>query len=297
MRRMVLLLSLVSLLCGCTPMRAKLGTLKNPYPVMVQPVRVADKVNPGRQPENPFVAANYMILMTAVKTDTTTGLPALRTGKVDTATMRQYLDAGFALSDIYCAHYFRDAEESRRRRQFGRSITNDTGTAISTILSLANAGQNIVGGSAAFFGLADKTWRSYDDAFVVAPDLSQVRELVVNAQDVFRKRTMEDAAGQDAFPTNYAKAQSVIQRYAEICSTLGMRALLNSATADKTLELQSKIKAPAAPVTAGQSNGAGKDTPASGTTGKSIGDDPAKGPAGTSEHPNAPQGIPLPIPG
>ncbi|MEL7447493.1 MAG: hypothetical protein AAGK02_17105, partial [Pseudomonadota bacterium] len=134
-----------------------------------------------------------------------------------------------------CSEFFRDADESQRRRKYGRALTNDVGTAVSTVLGLANAGENIVTGVAAGVGLADSAWRNYDEAFVVSPDLSNVRTLVLTSQDLFRQRTLEK------LPTDYGTAQSVILRYAEECSTLGMKALLNKSTNAQETELKEKI--------------------------------------------------------
>ncbi|HEU0095012.1 MAG TPA: hypothetical protein VFQ52_01060 [Rhizomicrobium sp.] len=233
---------------GCTSQKLgpSLGTMKNPAPIYGQPrgIDPQDKVNL-------LILANYNVLREAVAgaqgNVTIVDLPAAETDTAkktgeepgDTATkivptpkMDRYLTAGFALSDIYCDQFFRDAEESQRRRKFGRAVTNDTGTAITTILGLANAGQNIVTGVAAGFGLGDNLWRNYDEAFVVSPDLANVRSLVLAAQDNFRERTLGE---KQVRPKTYSTAQSVILRYANQCSTLGMRLLLDqSATQQRT---------------------------------------------------------------
>lgn len=202
--------------CSTANLGDRLGTMKNPDPVLEGPGYRSD-LN-SRQP---LILANYRVLLRATSTEG--GQIELRDYvKGQTVDMRAYLDAGFALSDMYCAEFFRDAEESQRRRRYGRSITNDVGTAITTILGLANAGQNLVTGAAAGFGFGDSLWRNYDEAFVVAPNLSNVKSLVLAAQDVFRKRTYEQE-----LPINYSTAQSIILRHAEQCSTLGMQSLLN----------------------------------------------------------------------
>ncbi len=222
-------------------MHDALGTTKNPYPTLASPHQ---KGKPSGR--NDLVDSNYDILLDAAREG--------RTVAVDGDKMRVYLDAGFALSDYYCDLFFRDADESQRRRRFGRAFTNDAGTAISTILGLANAGQNVVTGVAAGFGFGDNLWRNYDDAFVVAPDLSNVQALVSAAQDNFRGKTLgKDAKGVDIeLPKTYGKAQSVIMRYANLCSTLGMRALLSQSADAQRTQLQDKTReennpAPVAP--------------------------------------------------
>lgn len=127
---------------------------------------------------------------------------------------------------------------------------------MTTILGLANAGEDIVTGVAAGFGFGDSLWRNYDEAFVVAPDLSNVRALVLAAQDVFRKRTYEQE-----LPTDYATAQSVILRYANQCSTLGMQSLLNqSANQQQQALKQAATEQPSGNVD-GDDEGAAREQP------------------------------------
>jgi hypothetical protein len=233
MIRQMMMITLAGVtLIGCTSQKLgqSLGTMKNPPPVYAAPRNL--KPQPSVEP---LIEANYRVILEAVQTDG--GRTTLTT--VAPTDMGRYLSAGFTLADIYCDLYFRDAEESQRRRKFGRAVTNDAGTAIATILGLANAGQNVVTGVAAGFGLGDNLWRNYDDAFVVAPDLSNVRSLVLAAQDNYRERTLGEKA---TLPKTYSTAQSAILRYANLCSTLGMRALLDQSATQERSNLDSQTK-------------------------------------------------------
>jgi hypothetical protein len=231
--RTTLLIGCALVLTGCKSanLADRLGTMKNPYPIMERPSGETKFAT-----VNPFILANYNVLLEA-----TEGTAERRRLDVETPEdMTKYLNAGFALSDIYCDHFFRDAEESQRRRRYGRAITNDVGTAMTTIMGLANAGQDLVTGTAAAFGFGDSLWRNYDEAFVVSPDLSNVKALVLAAQDVFRRDTF---AG--TLPTDYGKAQTVILRYADLCSTLGMQALLNQSANQQRTQLNELARTPA----------------------------------------------------
>lgn len=221
-------------LCGCTTnLNSKLGTKKNPHLPLDRP----EEENSRSRKEgdnsgiNPFVYANFRLLSDAVSED------GLRRSDVQVAEMAPYLTSGFALTDYYCEQFFLDADESQRRRRFGRALTNDVGTAVSTVLGLANAGQNVVTGAAASFGLGDNLWRNYDDAFVVAPDLSNVKVLVYAAQDNFRQKTFSEA-----LPKEFGTAQTVILRYAHLCSTLGMRSLLSQAATEQKNALNAETQ-------------------------------------------------------
>lgn len=207
---------------------------KNPRPVLSDPNSGVSASAARAVP--PFIAANYAVLREAISTDGGEEEGDATLAEADSSNMRRYLGAGFALSDIYCDEYFRLTDEAQRRRHFARSTTNDVGTAMSAVLGLANAGEDVVTGIATGFGVLDSTFRNYDDAFVAGPDLAQVRTLVLAAQDDFRARTL---ASDSTLPGDYGTAQSVIMRYANICSYLGMRSLLNTtaAAAERALQL------------------------------------------------------------
>jgi hypothetical protein len=201
------------LMGGCTSsISQKLGTLKNPYPILSDQTK--------NMKSDPLLADQFSVLKKA----------AGHTGAVSRDDMRKYLDAGFTLSKMYCEAFFRDADESQRRRQFGRSTTNDVGTALSAVLGLASAGEGVVTGVATGFGLADGVWRNYDDAFLVSPDLSNVQALVESAMINDEQRTQ---ASDFTMPENYHQAQRLIIRHANHCSTLGMRSLLNGSASNQ----------------------------------------------------------------
>ncbi|MGY6636354.1 MAG: hypothetical protein ACXIUO_04395 [Erythrobacter sp.] len=205
----------------------RLDSMKNPSEVLRNPGNTKSKL------VNPFVAANYNVLLSSLHNPS--GDSSVISGKVKEDKMKSFLDAGFALSDIYCAQFFRNVEETQRRRKFGRALTNDLGTALSTLLGLASAGQNVVTATATATGLADNAWRNYDEAFVVSADFSNVRALVVSAQKVFKYETSK------ALPPNYSAAYSVLLTYDEHCSTLGMQALLNQSVNQQKKLLQDSL--------------------------------------------------------
>ncbi|HET9811153.1 MAG TPA: hypothetical protein VFP53_05595 [Sphingomicrobium sp.] len=139
------------------------------------------------------------------------------------ADFKAHLGAGLGLADLYCDDYFRRIAQRKQIRQFGRSTTNDLGTASSVALGLAKAGSILTGGAGALFGLADGIFRNYDAAFVVEPDLGKMLDLVKTAQGSMR----------DSFktspPGSYAEANAAINAYAQLCSYAGMDDLLNVA--------------------------------------------------------------------
>jgi hypothetical protein len=151
------------------------------------------------------------------------------------AELRNYLTAGFGLTDIYCQRFFTVANASEQNRKFGRSFASGVDVLVSSILTLSGAGEVPVGIANAGFGLVDKTFEGYDAAYLVAPDMSNVRKLVLAAQDQYRKQALDMSL--PAFPTGFASSRSVIERYAGICTYSGMRELINKSLKDKTDEI------------------------------------------------------------
>lgn len=245
------------LVAGCTSqpsLSGALGTMKNPDRVMAAPLAA---VNLGLDPN---VAQSYSLLLCLPRkyNDWDINPYALSKevrGQQDAASTinsicgsekpepdeslarRTYLFAGFDLADEYCAIYFEDADESQRRRKFGRALWNDLGTALSTVLGLANAGENWVAGAAAAAGLGDSSWRNYDDAFVVGPDLSAAYALVLTEQQLVRTKLYAEGA---KMPETFYEAKGKIREYARHCTHLGMRSLLNrAAVKENTVQRES----------------------------------------------------------
>ncbi|HVF92912.1 MAG TPA: hypothetical protein VM900_01215 [Sphingomonas sp.] len=210
--------------CTSTSLRSALSTPKNPTPIFTDPV-----IGKGKQAsQDAIIRPLYKVLLEAHDAGDVLAKTASE------QDIRRYLAAGFALSDIYCAQFFIKTDEAYRRRRFGRTLTNDVGTAVATILGLAKAGEGIVTGVAAGVGFADSGWRNYDDSFIISPDLSNVQSLVVAAQDNLRARTL---ARNAELPEDYASAQTAILRYANLCSFLGMKALLDQSAGEQRREL------------------------------------------------------------
>jgi hypothetical protein len=228
MKRMLVGLLGGALLSGCasTSLNNALGTPKNPTPIFADPVNRRD-----RSDQSIFIRAHFAVLLEAIdETGSQPKMKAVPTG----FDMRRYIAAGYSLADIYCSAYFAKTDEAARRRRFGRTLTNDVGTATTTVLGLVNAGQSAVTALAAATGLADSAWRNYDDSFVISPELATVRSLVLAAQDNYRARTLGKAA---ELPADFGTAHSTIRRYAELCSHLGMKSLLERSSTQEEKKL------------------------------------------------------------
>lgn len=145
----------------------------------------------------------------------------IASGAEGAAQVARHLNAGFALSDLYCRNYFSRIALHSRKRGFWRTSTNDVGTAISGILGLASAGVSATSGVGIGFGLADGFFRNYDESFLVGPDLAVVQSAVLGEQ----KKLKEGVLAK--MPNNFADANMAIKQHADACSFVGMKLLLN----------------------------------------------------------------------
>lgn len=157
-----------------------------------------------------------------------------------------YVSAGFSLTDLYCARFFTVVTASAQNRTFGKSVFGGVDTLVSSILTLSNAGKTAIGVANSGFGLIDTTFDAYDSAYLVAPDMANVRKLVLAAQNEYRANVLE---GDKDFPQTYATGRSIIERYAGLCTFPGMRQLVNDSISEKTDDIEENVTptTPAAP--------------------------------------------------
>jgi hypothetical protein len=148
-----------------------------------------------------------------------------------TEAVTRYLEAGFGLTDLYCQRFFTIAAEAAQQRHFQRNSFSALDALVGAVLGFANAGQTASSIVNAGFEGIDSTYQNIDNAFLVAPDLANVRDLVHAAQEDFRTRAYA------SLPNSYESARAVIERYAGHCSFTGMRQLVNDSVTTATREL------------------------------------------------------------
>jgi hypothetical protein len=149
----------------------------------------------------------------------------LEPGEEGVQQIARHVQAGLALSKLYCENYFDRISLHVGKRTFWQALTNDAGAAISAVLGLSNAGVKVTSGVGVGFGLADGIFRNYNGQFVVGPDLAIVRNAVLAAQTDKRTSILGN------MPTNFADANTAILEHAKTCSFLGMKGLINDRVA------------------------------------------------------------------
>ncbi|MEP3051443.1 MAG: hypothetical protein ABJP48_00495 [Erythrobacter sp.] len=223
--------------------------------------------------------------------DTKFSNPASQTNLIE---MQTYLAAGFGLTDIYCDRFFTNASANAQNRQFLRDLNTGVDALVGSVLTLSGAGATATGIVNSGFGLADDGLQAYDAAFLIAPDLGAVRELIQASQSEFRKPFFAGSREEmdQYFPRSYPGARAIIERYASQCSFSGMRQLINKSIGGTTDEINSRLQFPrqtrqtngATPPVEGGTDGSGQGDP---QTPPSTSDTPVQVEDGGTEQGNA----------
>ncbi len=158
--------------------------------------------------------------------------------------MQTYLAAGFGLTDLYCNRFFTTAAAATQNRQFAQDLNTGVDTLVGAVLSLSGAGNTALGITNSGFGLLGDGIQAFDAAYLVAPDLGAVRQLIEASQSEYRKTFFAGTAEQmkEYFPRSYPAARAVIERYASQCSFTGMRQLITKSVSDRAERIRRNLE-------------------------------------------------------
>lgn len=152
-----------------------------------------------------------------------TKLLAASSSGATTTQIREYLDTGITVVDLYCHEFFKQVSVSQAHRQYLRAETNQTGGLVSAIMGLADAGSGVTGGVGALFSFLDSSIESYDSAYLVSPDLPTVQKLVFQTQGQLAAALMSSTTTY-----TYPQSERALAMYASNCTFNGIRSLMNS---------------------------------------------------------------------
>lgn len=175
--------------------------------------------------------------------------------------MQTYLAAGFGLTDLYCNRFFTTASAGTQNRQFSQDLNTGVDTLVGAVLGLSGAGSTALGITNSAFGLLGDGIQAFDAAYLVAPDLGAVRELIEASQAEYRKPFFVGTPEQmdEYFPRSYPAARAIIERYASQCSFTGMRQLITKSVGDKTERIKKGLEVERPDRVKGDKNRGSKD--------------------------------------
>lgn len=155
--------------------------------------------------------------------------------------LANYTDNGFGLSDLYCSRFMIIAAETRQSRQMQKRSFAAVDVLIGNVLNAVSGSASLITSINNGFGLVGSTYDNIDNAFVITPEKDTLVRLVQAAQAAFRKAVRDDP------PQSFARARSVIESYASMCTFDGMRGMINTSITKATEDLKSETKADSPP--------------------------------------------------
>lgn len=164
----------------------------------------------------------------------------LRTASAAAATseqIREYLDSGITVVNLYCREFFKQISVSAAHRGYMRSEVNDIGGFLSAVLGLADAGSKTTGGTGALFSLLDSSVENYDASYLVSPDLPAIERLVIRSQT-----TLADYLLIAGKAYTYPQAERSLADYANTCTFNGIRSLANESVNAAKVEVDNNTK-------------------------------------------------------
>lgn len=180
---------------------------------------------------------------------------AARDGESD-VTIKKYLGTGITYSHLLCKDYFDKLTWTKAHRDFAKKETNLTAGLASAVMGLAKASSSAVAGTGALFSFGEASFDSYDESFIVSPDISNLERLVKEKQQeeetiLYKKLNAISGKWPDKIET-LDQAERSLNGYIFHCTANGIRNLLDDSVQqkadvikEKTKEIQSDTSTPA----------------------------------------------------
>jgi hypothetical protein len=135
--------------------------------------------------------------------------------------IKKYMYAGFSLSDMYCALYFRELTKQQAMLDWQRTqinLASGLATGLLGIFSSSSAATGATGAVLSFFGA---TTDNVNTTFLLAPKIESLEYLVQ------KTHTQYVSTLKDSDYIYFSQAQSLINRYAGMCTFRGLKELID----------------------------------------------------------------------
>lgn len=166
---------------------------------------------------------------------------AARDGESD-ATIKKYLGTGITYSHLLCKDYFDKLTLTKAHRDFAKKETNLTAGLASAVMGLAKASSSAVAGTGALFSFGEASFDSYNESFIVSPDISNLERLVKEKQQeeeaiLYKRLNATSGKWPDKIET-LDQAERSLSGYIFHCTANGIRILLDSSVQQKAKDVQ-----------------------------------------------------------
>ena len=142
----------------------------------------------------------------------------------DASKQAIYLDAGMAVSDLFCNEFLSVLAKKQVQLEATRDYANIAGGVAAGVLGLLSAPTAAVAAVGIGSAALDDTLSTTQTNFLVAPDVPLVQRLVEEAREKLRNRLQIELP-----PNSFPDAQRKLLSYDTLCSFNGIKLLVNDA--------------------------------------------------------------------
>lgn len=140
--------------------------------------------------------------------------------------IKTYMQAGFSLANLYCSLYFRKLTRDQALLDYQRTQISLASGLATGLMGIFDAGSAATGATGAALGFLGASLDNINTSFLLAPKVESLEKLVVNAHVTFVNGL--DPKDYETFP----QAQTLVNRYAAICSFRGLKELVDQSVAN-----------------------------------------------------------------
>lgn len=160
----------------------------------------------------------------------------------NSTTIKKYVGTGVTYSQLLCKDYFDKLTLTKAHRDFAKSETNLTAGLASALMGLAKASSASVAATGALFSFSEASFDSYNEAFIVSPELSNLERLIKEKQKeeeviIYKKVNASSGSWPDRLET-LDQAERALSDYIFHCTVNGMKILLNASIQKKAEEIE-----------------------------------------------------------
>ncbi|CAA6811268.1 MAG: Unknown protein [uncultured Sulfurovum sp.] len=167
--------------------------------------------------------------------------------KRDGRAIRNYIDSGITYSHLLCNDYFERLSYTKAHRDFAQKETNLVGGLASGLMGLAQTSSSVLAGTGILFSFAGTSFDSYNESFLLSPNLSMLERLVKERQKeeeiVIYKKLNESF--EKRWPNRIEtleQGERALSGYISHCTVNGIKTLLDAAVQNETTEVISNGK-------------------------------------------------------
>lgn len=248
MNRTVLLLSLTTLVSGCS----LVPKFQTPFTVSHLLLESNLTGNSTKKVDgvSSIVATNTNVKAEKAQEWVDAYRKVKKTSSPTQEMLEAYLGTGLTYSQLICRDYFERLALTSAHRGFAQQETNLAGGLVASLMGLASASSGAIAGTSAMFSFGSASLSAYDESYLVSPNVADLEKLVMIQQErqealIYKKLYAAEGHWPNRI-TTVNQADRALNAYILSCTPNGIRNLLNESlqnkaarTVESTLSIQS----------------------------------------------------------